>query len=189
MYNFSLSSSQKSLCRSSLRHGILCGDCRQKNGTLISLGRLDCYNCYSTLNSTIFATRPKRHRQLLHECFASKTSSWSLYCYRNILSTNINGNKREFSQQNWQGLKMCYVRCKWSREVESCKKQTTVYRRRVRHSHFNFSQMMMMMMILGQMSFIPPPHPYIHICTSWKLFSAHMKDIAHPKSFCKKLEM
>ena len=105
MYNFSLSSSQKSLCRSSLRHGILCGDCRQKNGTLISLGRLDCYNCYSTLNSTIFATRPKRHRQLLHECFASKTSSWSLYCYRNILSTNINGNKREFSHKTDRALK------------------------------------------------------------------------------------
>ena len=60
---------------------------------------------YSTLNSTIFATRRKRHRQLLHECFASKTSSWSLYCYRNFLSTNINGNKREFSHKTDRALK------------------------------------------------------------------------------------
>ena len=94
-----------------------------------------------------------------------------MLCFKNIIMIFIllseffvDKHKRKqkgIFAQNWQGLKMCYVRCKWSREVESCKKQTTVYRRRVRHSHFNFSQMMMMMMILGQMSFIPPhpPHP------------------------------
>ena len=157
MYNFSLSSSQKSLCRSSLRHGILCGDCRQKNGTLISLGRLDCHN--ATLHN--FRHTPKK---------ATTTSTWML-CFKNIIMIFIllseffvDKHKRKqkgIFAQNWQGLKMCYVRCKWSREVESCKKQTTVYRRRVRHSHFNFSQMMMMVMILGQMSFIPtPPSPH-----------------------------
>ena len=105
-----------------------------------------------------------------------------MLCFKNIIMIFIllseyfvDKHKRKqkgIFAQNWQGLKMCYVRCKWSREVESCKKQTTVYRRRVRHSHFNFSQMMMMMMIiLGQMSFIPPPihptqplHPYLRIC-------------------------
>ena len=82
---------------------------------------------------------------------------------------------------------MCYVRCKWSREVESCKKQTTVYRRRVRHSHFNFSQMMMMTMILGQMSFIPPTpplHPYLHIL---KTFFCPHEGLSTPKKFLQKV--
>ena len=120
---------------------------------------------------------------------------------------------------------MCYVRCKWSREVESCKKQTTVYRRQVRHSHFNFSQMMMiammimmkMMLMMLRMIFGPlQTYKILHtgfkvfinispskvfdfkeiidrkkktIFTQLENFFCQMKALAHPKSFCKKLEM
>ena len=105
MYNFSLSSSQKSLCRSSLRHGILCGDCRQKNGTLISLGRLDCLN--ATLHLTAqFSPHAKKGTDNFYMNALLQKHHHDLYtAVRIFLSTNLNGNKREFSHKTDRALK------------------------------------------------------------------------------------
>ena len=105
MYNFSLSSSQKSLYRSSLRHGILCGDCRQKNGTLISLGRLDCHN--ATLHLTAqFSPHAQKGTDNFYMNALLQIHHHDLYTVIGIfLSTNINGNKREFSHKTDRALK------------------------------------------------------------------------------------
>ena len=174
-FNIPCTISQKSLCRSRLRHGILCGDCRQKNGTLISLGRLDCHN--ATLHLTAqFSPHAEKGTDNFYMNALLQKHHHDLYTAIGIFSYKHKRKQKGILAQNWQGLKMCYVRCKWSREVESCKKQTTVYRRQVRHSHFNFSQMMMiammimMKMMLMMMMIFGPLQTYKILHTGFKVF-------------------